>query len=179
MLTWCQKIFMMAWNFTRMTSALCSSRFGMQVNSCILSSPIQSHSCPSVWQMSSGLPMHRYCRLSLRFNAHQLLSQLRFCFHQRSGSFKMFLSVCQNVQPGFGWLRVLGPSSAPSLTLFPLCAASQTWVRLCLLSVLLCTCEVYWWSWSSRFLPFLSLSRRSSLRHKALIKWLVREPSRT
>ena len=55
-----------------MTSALCSSRFGMQVNSCILSSPMPSHSCPSVWRVSSGLPMHRYYRLSLRFNAHQL-----------------------------------------------------------------------------------------------------------
>ena len=136
----------MACNFTGMTSALCSSRFGMQINSCILSSPMPSHSCPSVWRMSSGLPMHRYYRLSLRFNGHQLLSQLRFCFRQRSSSFKMFLSVCQDVQPGFGWLRVLEPSSVPSLTLFPLCAASQTWVRLCLLSVLLCTCEVYWWS---------------------------------
>ena len=41
------------------------------------------------------------------------------------------------------WLSVLMPSSVPSLTLFPLCAASQTWVRLCLLSVLFCSCEVH------------------------------------
>ena len=75
-------------------------------------------------------------QISLRFNGHQISSQLRFCF----------LSVCQDAQPGFGWLRVLGPSSVPSLPLFPLCAASQTWVRLCFLSVLLCTSEVYWWS---------------------------------
>ena len=83
-------------------------------------------------------------QISLRFNGHQILSQLRFCFRQRSSRFKMFLSVCQDAQPGFGWLRVLGPLSVPILPLFPLCAASQTWVRLCLLSVLLCTCEVYW-----------------------------------
>ena len=101
----------MAWNFTRMSSALCSSRFGMQANSGILNSPIPSPSCPSVWRMSSGLSMHRYYRLSLHFNGHQILSQLRFCFRQRSSRFKMFLSVCQDAQPGFGWLRVLGPSS--------------------------------------------------------------------
>ena len=52
----------------------------------------------------------------------------------------------QNVPCSMPGLRVLGPSSVPSLPLFPLCAASQTWVRLCLLPVLLCTCEVYWWS---------------------------------
>ena len=33
--------------------------------------------------------------------------------------------------------------SVLSLTLFPLCAALQTWDRLCLLLVLLCSCEVH------------------------------------